>query len=61
MKWIICTGMNDCNASVMCGSWVAKKPGTNAVIVMIIITTLLKTASRCFLKRHQTSFQFGAR
>ena len=52
--------MNEPMALLSFGSWVLKKPGNSAIVAMKITTKPLTTARRCFLKRHQTSFQFGA-
>ena len=52
--------MNDCIALVLCGFRVLKKSGKTAIRAMIMRTTPLTSASRCFLKRHHTSFQLGA-
>ena len=57
MPWV---GMNDCIALVLCGLRVLKKSGKTAIKAMTMRTTPLTSASRCFLKRHHTSFQFGA-
>ena len=37
-----------------------KKPGNSATVAISSTTMPLISARRCFLKRHQTSFQFGA-
>ncbi len=52
--------MNEPVASLWFGSCVLKKPGNRATIAMQSTITPLTMARRCFLKRHQTSFQFGA-